>query len=68
MVKVNDLQFADLLNYARVSASNPDSVPANNEASAITDVQNQADISITKTAKPIAGSAGSAGDLRDRGD
>ena len=52
VVKVNDLQFGGLANYARVSASNPDPSPNNNDDSEITNVNTIADISVVKTASP----------------
>ena len=52
VVKVSDLQFGSLVNYARVSASNPDPSPNNNDNSEITNVNTIADISVVKTASP----------------
>ena len=48
VVKVDGSQQADLLNVARVSASNPDTNLLNNEASLITRVDSIADLSLDK--------------------
>ena len=50
-MKVDSGQYADLFNIARVSASNPDNQPNNNEASVVTQVDTIADLSLDKIAE-----------------
>ncbi|MCO6452393.1 MAG: DUF11 domain-containing protein, partial [Caldilineales bacterium] len=52
VVQVKPGQTTDLLNTARVSASNPDNTPGNNQVSEPTTVETEADVSITKSASP----------------
>jgi len=58
LVRVNADQTTDLLNVARVSASNPDKNAANNQASAATLVVTSAEVGILKTANPTVATPG----------
>ena len=60
VVSVDSDQTNNITNWARVSASNPDSVPDNNDDSEVTVVNERADLSISKTADPITATPGSS--------
>ena len=52
VVTVDADQLTDINNFARVPASNPDPIPGNNQDNEVTTVNEQADLSIVKTADP----------------
>jgi len=52
VVRVNSDQVDDLLNYARVQASNKDTDPSNNWAEEDTEVREEADLSVSKVGTP----------------
>ncbi len=64
--RVHADQTTDLLNVARVSASNPDTDASNNQATATVAVTTAADLSIIKTATPVTATGGGAIELSDR--
>ncbi len=63
VVRVNAEQTTDLLNMARVAASNPDNNPANNQASVATIVVTNAEVGIRKTAIPTKATPGGSTQL-----
>ena len=60
VVTVNSGQITDISNVARVSASNPDPTPANNQAIEPSTVNEEADLRLSKSASPATATPGSS--------